>query len=111
MSLPLYNSVGIGNTLLHYYYFIHFIMGCHKHTYCSVICNWGKLKVNGQVSKNYSVIGQIMTHDSESQGQEEAGCMQQTSELFTGSTTLKLVNALNKLLLKLSLSYQGLSTF
>ena len=33
------------------------------------------------------------------------------SELFTGSTTLKLVNALNKPPLKLSLSYQGLSTF
>ena len=31
--------------------------------------------------------------------------------LFTGSTALKLVNALNKLPLKLSLSYQGLSMF
>ena len=39
----------------------------------------------------------IETHDSESQGQEEAGCPQQTSELSTGSTTLKLRNALNKL--------------
>ena len=46
----------------------------------------------------------IKTHGSESRGQEEAGHMQQTSELFTGSTTLKLVNALNKLPLKLSLS-------
>ena len=39
----------------------------------------------------------IKTHDSESQGQEEAGGTQQTSELFTCSTTLKFVNALNKL--------------
>ena len=53
----------------------------------------------------------IKTHDSEWRGQEEAGCMRQTSELFTGSTTVKFVNALNKLPLKLLLSYQGLSTF
>ena len=32
----------------------------------------------------------IKTHGSESQGQEEAGCIQQKSELFTHSTTLKL---------------------
>ena len=38
----------------------------------------------------------IKTHDSESRGQEEAGCMQRMSELFTGSTTVKLANALNK---------------
>ena len=48
---------------------------------------------------------------SESRGQEEAGCTRQTSELFTGSTAVNLVNALNKLPLKLLLSYQGLSTF
>ena len=53
----------------------------------------------------------IKTHDSESQGQEEAGYMQQMSELFTRSTVMKFVNALNKPPLKLSLSYQGLSTF
>ena len=53
----------------------------------------------------------IKTHDSESRGQEEAGCTRQTSELFTGSTDLKLVNALNKPPQKLSLSYQGLSMF
>ena len=55
----------------------------------------------------------IKTHDSELRGQEEAGRMQRTSELFAGSTTVKLVNALNKPPLKLSLiiSYQGLSTF
>ena len=52
----------------------------------------------------------IKTHDSELQGQEEAGRMQQMSELFIGSTALKLVNAL-KLPLRLSLSYQRLSTF
>ena len=53
----------------------------------------------------------VKIHDSESRGQEEAGRMRRTSELFTGSTTLKLVNALNKPPLKLLLSYQGLSTF
>ena len=47
----------------------------------------------------------IKTHDSESRGQGEAGRTQQTSELFTRSTAVKLVNALNKLPLKLSLSY------
>ena len=44
---------------------------------------------------------------SESRGQ--AVCDER--ELFTGSTALKLVDAPNKLPLKLSLSYQGLSTF
>ena len=38
----------------------------------------------------------IKTHDSESRGQEEAGRTRRTSVLFTGSTALKLVNALNK---------------
>ena len=38
----------------------------------------------------------IKTHDSELRGQEEAGCTQRTSELFTRSTALKFVNALNK---------------
>ena len=40
---------------------------------------------------DYNVCTCIKTHDSESWGQEEAGRMQQTSELFTGNTTLKLV--------------------
>ena len=53
----------------------------------------------------------IKTHDSESQGQEEAGRMRRMSALFTGNTTMKFVNALNKPQLKLSLSYQGISTF
>ena len=53
----------------------------------------------------------IKTHNSESRGQEEAGRTQQMSELFTRSTALKFVNALNKPPLKLSLSYQGLSMF
>ena len=53
----------------------------------------------------------IITHDSESQGQEEAGRTQQMSILFTHSTAVKFVNALNKPPLKLLLSYQGLSTF
>ena len=51
----------------------------------------------------------IKTDGSESRGQEEAGCTRQTSELFTGSTAVKFVNALNKLPLQLSLSYQRLS--
>ena len=41
---------------------------------------------------------QVKTHDSESRGQEEAaaGRTRRTSELFTRSTALKFVNALNK---------------
>ena len=38
----------------------------------------------------------IKIHDSESRGQEEAGRTRRTSELFTRSTALKFVNALNK---------------
>ena len=53
----------------------------------------------------------IKTHGSESRGQEEAGRTRQTSELFTGSTAMNFVNALNKPPLKLSLSYQQPSTF
>ena len=53
----------------------------------------------------------IKTHDSESRGQEEAGRTRRMSVLFTGSTAVKFVNALNKPPLKLSLSYQGLSMF
>ena len=52
----------------------------------------------------------IKTHSSESRGQEEAGRTQRTSE-FTGSTAVNFVNTLNKPLLKLLLSYQGLSMF
>ena len=51
----------------------------------------------------------IKTHDSELRG--EAGRTRQMSVLFTGRTAVKFVNALNKLPLKLLLSYQGLSTF
>ena len=39
----------------------------------------------------------IKTHNSESRGQEAAGCMQQMSELFTRSTAVEFVNVLNKL--------------
>ena len=53
----------------------------------------------------------IKTHNSESRGQEETGHMRRMSELFTGSTAVKFVNALIKPPLKLSLSYQGLSMF
>ena len=38
----------------------------------------------------------IKTHDSESQGQKKGGCTQRMSELFAGSTPLKLVKTLNK---------------
>ena len=38
----------------------------------------------------------IKTHDSESQGQEEAGRTRRMSVLFTGNTAMKFVNALNK---------------
>ena len=63
-------------------------------------------------SLNYLVHGlYIKTHNSESRGQEEAGRTQRTSELFTRSTAVKFVDALNKPPLKLSLSYLGLSTF
>ena len=57
---------------------------------------------------NYSY---IKTHNSESRGQEEASRTRRMSVLFTGSTGVKFVNALNKPPLKLSLSYQELSMF
>ena len=59
----------------------------------------------------YNLKLRIKTHSSESRGQEEAGCMRQMRELFTRSTAVKFVNALNKPPLKLLLSYLGLSTF
>ena len=45
----------------------------------------------------YLFILLVKTHGSESRGQEEAGRMRRTSGLFTGSTAMKFVNALNKL--------------
>ena len=39
--------------------------------------------------------GKIKTHNSESRGQEEAGRMRRMSVLFTRSTAMKFVNALN----------------
>ena len=63
------------------------------------------------VVKSALLFSYIKTHDSESRGQEEAGRTQRMSVLFTGNTAMKFVNALNKPQLKLSLSYQGLSTF
>ena len=59
----------------------------------------------------HTIFQGIKTHDSESRGQEEAGRTRRMSVLFTGNTGVKFVNALNKPPLKLSLSYQGLSTF
>ena len=51
--------------------------------------------------KNLNIV--IKTHNTESRGQEEAGRIRQTSELFTRSTALKFVNALNKPPRKLSI--------
>ena len=48
------------------------------------------------ISTDYKYIFNIKTHDSESRGQEEAGRTRRMSVLFTGSTAMKLVNALNK---------------
>ena len=59
----------------------------------------------------HMVLFYIKTHDSESRGQEEAGHTRRMSVLFTGSTGVKFVNALNKPPLQLSLSYQGPRTF
>ena len=58
-----------------------------------------------------SSILSIKTHDSELQGQEEAGRTRQTSELFTRSTALKFENAVTKPPRQLSPNYSGLSTF
>ena len=73
-----------------------------------VEASYARLQRLPTVSNKFS---DIKTHSSESRGQEEAGRTRRTSELFTGSTAVKLVNALNKPPLKLSLSYQRLSTF
>ena len=51
------------------------------------------------MSPNTEMIGNsniIKIHSSESQGQEEAGRMRRMSVLFTRSTAVKFVNALNK---------------
>ena len=49
-----------------------------------------------------SLSSESKTHNSELWGQEEAGHTQQTSELFTHGTAVKLANTLNKPLWKLS---------
>ena len=52
------------------------------------------------------------THDSESKGQGRSGpYVTNECVIYMYSTAVKFVNALNKLPLQLSLSYQGLSTF
>ena len=68
----------------------------------------GMIMITSYYEKYYSI---IKTHGSESQGQEEAGRTRRMSELFTRSTAVKFIDALNKLPLKLSLSYLGFSTF
>ena len=52
--------------------------------------------INETVSSIAKLMIIIKTHDSESRGQEEAGRTRRMSVLFTGSTAMKLVNALNK---------------
>ena len=62
-----------------------------KRQYCSFV------NITVTVTININILqGPIKTHDSESRGQEEAGYTQRTNELFTCSTALKFVNALNK---------------
>ena len=70
-----------------------------------------KIQSGDFTSYSHDISMIIKTHDSESRGQEEAGRTRRMSVLFTGNTAMKFVNALNKPPLKLSLSYQGLSTF
>ena len=56
----------------------------------------------------------IKTHGSESRGQEEAGLRDERVnylQVASWGTAVNFVNALNKPPLKLSLSYQRLSTF
>ena len=72
---------------------------------CDVVFEWYHMYLY------FTILFFIKTHDSELRGQEEAGRMRRMSVLFTGSTGVKFVNALNKLPLQLSLSYHGLSTF
>ena len=58
-------------------------MKLYKYTMCVYMLLWQDLGII------------IKTHDK-SRGQEEAGRTRRTSELFTRSTALKFVNALNK---------------
>ena len=76
-----------------------------EHRYVHLLCwkSWPHILIR--------LLYTIKTHNCESRGQEEAGRTRRMSVLFTGSTGVKFVNALNKTPLKLSLSYQGLSTF
>ena len=62
----------------------HPLQGCSE-------CDEKPSKIHSKSSGIYD----IKAHDSESQGQEE-GPMQQTRELFTRSTVVKLANTLNK---------------
>ena len=61
---------------------------------------WQHFAISQQIFDRLLLSDNIKTHDSELRGQEEAGSMQQTSELFTHSIILylKSVNDLNKCL-------------
>ena len=83
-----------GTGVYKYARFLKYSTGVAK--YMRVICL--------RVSSLDRAILYIKTHDSGSRGQEEA-----TND--TRSTAVKLANALNRPSLKLSLSYQRLSTF
>ena len=71
-------------------------------TYQSVVmCNMNNLcyclsRLLHTYLSRYDNYHDIKTHDSELRGQEEAGRTRRTSELFTCSTALNFVNALNK---------------
>ena len=63
----------------------------------STSCNYMHLSLGLSLLCQHNIENYIIkTHVSELRGQEEAGCTRQTSELFTGSTTVNFVSTLNK---------------
>ena len=56
----------------------------------------GFLQIRSHIYIRTCIHASRLTVVSDLWGQEEARPVRQTSELFTGSTTVKLVNALNK---------------
>ena len=86
MILSIYNHIDIDYQLQHYKCFIVSLYNIHE------------LDVLTRCTQRYSLnhYSNIKTHDSESRGQEEAGRTRRTSVLFTGTTGVKFVNALNK---------------
>ena len=99
-------SINFTTRITHITVFTDFItFSAHMH----IRLQWSSFQYNTvQLMGNFWM---IKTHGSESQGQEEAGHTWWTNELFIGSIAMNFINALNKPPLKLSLSYQWLSTF